>query len=175
MLSPTNQWFSLRKSHHSSLRSVPLVWRSLWTTCPGLAYLLSSSTTLLKKSSPRRVGSPPCQENTTSFPVTPSMYCWMNRSRTSSDIRPMPGPSWKCLLAQVIAILAIQVASGTTWFGHDVESSLACSRTIDRYVWVRGGSPPIARCPWIGPMDIHLPCPLRSALLAVLSNPNLVS
>jgi len=40
---------------------------------PGLACFFCNATTLRKKSRPRSVGSPPCQENTTSSPVTLSM------------------------------------------------------------------------------------------------------
>ena len=60
---------------------------------PGFAYFRSSSTTRRKKSTPSSVGSPPCQENTTSGPVTPSMYWRMNCSSVASDIRPLPGPA----------------------------------------------------------------------------------
>ena len=121
MLKPTRNRFSLRNSHHSSLISVPLVCRSFSIFWTGFAYFFSSATTLRKKSRPINVGSPPCQENTTSGPVTPAMYCWMNRSSISSDIRPGGRAVGQGFLAQVKTVVAIEVAGGTAGLDHDME------------------------------------------------------
>src|ERR1035441_9332102 len=58
-----------------------------------LGVLFLQRNNFLKEFKPNKVGSPPCQEKTTSGPVTPSMYCLIKSSNTSSDILPAPGPS----------------------------------------------------------------------------------
>jgi hypothetical protein len=67
---PTRKRCSFRKRTQSSSSSVPLVCRSFSIRCPGFACFFCSATILGKKSRPISVGSPPCQEKTTSSPVT---------------------------------------------------------------------------------------------------------
>ncbi|MGC2112062.1 MAG: hypothetical protein WA655_21270 [Candidatus Korobacteraceae bacterium] len=84
----------------------------------------SSATTFSKKPTPKRVGSPPCHENTTSSPRWLSMYWRMCASTVSSLMRNLLLLPGSFFFVQVIAIAAVEVADRPGGFHHSVKTRL---------------------------------------------------
>ncbi len=87
MLKPTRKLLSWKNRHHSSSRRIPFVWNVFSIRVFSLAYFFCTSTERRKKSSPIRVGSPPCQAIVTLGTRCPLIVWRMNSSITSSVIR----------------------------------------------------------------------------------------
>ena len=68
--------FSLKNAHHSSSSRIALVCSELRISLRS-RYGFCSSTTRRKKSTPSRVGSPPCHTNSTTGVGCASTYCSM--------------------------------------------------------------------------------------------------